>query len=91
MIKVQEAGMTIAEVGRRHSLSPASFYEFKCKDDGMNVSQTHRIKSLEDENGKLKRLLASTMLGNIVLEDLLESTDVTECATGCSTQGNAGS
>lgn len=71
MIKEQEAGMSTAEVCRRHGLSPASFYKFKAKYGGMNVSETHRLKSLEDENGRLKRLLADTMLDNVVLKDLL--------------------
>ena len=53
-----------------HGLSPASFYKFKAKYEGMNVSNTHRLKSLEDENSKLKRLLADTMLDNVVLKDL---------------------
>jgi putative transposase len=70
MIKEQEAGMPTAEVCRRHGLSPASFYKFKAK-YGINVSDTHRLKSLEDENAKLKRLLADTMLDNVVLKDLL--------------------
>jgi putative transposase len=52
-------------------LRPASFYRFKAKYGGMNVSDTHRLKSLEDENAKLKRLLADTMLDNVVLKDLL--------------------
>jgi putative transposase len=71
MIKEQEAGMPTAEVCRRHVLSPASFYKFKSKFGGMNISETHRLKSLEDKNGKLKRLLADTMLDNVVLKDLL--------------------
>ena len=66
MIKEQEAGMPTAEVCRRYGLSPASFYKFKAKYGGMNVSDTHRLKSLEDENAKLKRLLADTMLDNVV-------------------------
>ncbi|MFT5742919.1 MAG: putative transposase [Paracoccaceae bacterium] len=52
MIKEQEAGTPTAEVCRRHGLSPASFYKFKARYGGMNVSDTHRLKSLEDENGK---------------------------------------
>ena len=67
VIKEQEAGVSTAEV----CLSPASFYKFKSKYGGMNVSETHRLKSLEDENGKLKRLLADTILDNVVFEDLL--------------------
>ena len=71
MIKEQEAGMPTAEVCRRHGLSPASFYKFKSKYVGVNLSETHRLKSPEDENGKLKRLLADTMLDNVVLKELL--------------------
>ncbi len=72
LIKGQEAGMPTAEVCRRHGLSPTSFYKFKAKYGGMNVSDTHRLNSLEDENLKLKRLLADTMLDNVVLKDFLE-------------------
>ena len=57
MIKEQEAGMPTAEVCRRHGLSPASFYKFKAKYCGMNISDTHRLKTLEDENAKLKRII----------------------------------
>ena len=71
MIKEQEAGMPTAVVYCRYGLSPASFYKFKAKYGGINVSDTHRRKSLDNENAKLKRLLADTMLGNVVLRDLL--------------------
>ncbi len=50
---------------------PASFYKFKAKYGGMNMSDTHRLKSLEDENARLKRLLADTMLDTVVLKDFL--------------------
>jgi len=70
-IKEQEAGMPTAEVRRRHGLSPATFYKFKSKYGGMEVSEAARLKALEDENAKLKRLLADTMLDNVVLKDLL--------------------
>jgi len=71
MIKEQEAGMPTVEVCRRHGLSPATFYKLKAKLGGMNVSEAARLKALEDENAKLKRLLADTMLDNVVLKDLL--------------------
>lgn len=71
MIKEQEAGMATAEVCRRHGLSPATFYKLKAKYGGMDVSDAQRLTALEDENGKLKRLLADAMLDNIVLKDLL--------------------
>ena len=71
MIKGQEAGMPAAEVCRRHGLSPATFYKFKSRYGGMEVSDAARLKALEDKNAKLKRLLADTMLDNVVLKDLL--------------------
>ena len=71
MIKEQEAGMATAEVCRRHGLSPATFYKLKAKYRGMDVSDAQRLRALEDENGKLKRLLADAMLDNVVLKDLL--------------------
>ncbi len=71
MIKEQEAGMATAEVCRKHGLSPASFYKLKAKYGGMELSDAKRLKQLEDENAKLKRLIADTMLDNVVLKDLL--------------------
>jgi putative transposase len=71
MIKEQEAEMATAEVCRRHGLSPATFYKLKAKYGGMDVSDAKRLKQLEDENAKLKRLLGDTMLDNVVLKDLL--------------------
>ncbi len=71
MIKEQEAGMATAEVCRRHGLSPATFYKLKARYGGMDVSDGRRLRALEDENGKLKRLLAHATLDNIVLKDLL--------------------
>lgn len=71
MIKEQEAGMPTAEVCRKHGLSPDTFYKFKSKYGGMNASDAVRLRTLEDENAKLKRLLADAMLDNTVLKDLL--------------------
>ena len=70
MIKEQEAGMATAEVCRRHGLSPATFYKLKARYGGLELSDAKRLKQLEDENAKLKRLLADTMLDNVVLKDL---------------------
>ena len=61
----------MAEVCRKHGISPASFYKLKAKYGGMDVSDTRRLKQLEDENAKLKRLVADTMLDVVVLKDLL--------------------
>lgn len=71
MVKEQEAGMATAEVCRKHGLSPASFYKLKAKYGGMDLSDAKRLRQLEDENAKLKRLLADAMLDNVVLKDLL--------------------
>ena len=71
MIKEQEAGMPTAEVCRKHGLSPNTFYKFKSKYGGMNASDAVRLRTLEDETTKLKRLLADAMLDNTVLKDLL--------------------
>lgn len=71
MIKEQEAGMPAAELCRRHGLSSATFYKLKARYGGMEVSDAQKLKVLEDENAKLKRLLTDAMLDNIVLKDLL--------------------
>ena len=71
MIKEQEAGLTVAEVCRKHGISHASFYKLKAKYGGMDVSDAQRLKQLEEENAKLKRLVADTMLDVVVLKDLL--------------------
>ena len=71
MIKEQEAGTPTAEVCRKHGLSQGTFYKFKAKYGGMDVSDAVKLRTLEDENAKLKRLLADAMLDNSVLKDLL--------------------
>jgi putative transposase len=71
MIKEQEAGLSTAEVCRKHGLSPATFYKMKAKYGGLEVSDARRLRQLEDENGKLKRLLAESVLDNAILKDLL--------------------
>jgi putative transposase len=71
MIKEQEAGLPTAELCRKHGLSPATFYKLKSKYGGMDLSDANRLKQLEAENAKLKRLVADVMLDNVVLKDLL--------------------
>ena len=71
MIKEQEAGLPTAELCRKHGLSPATFYKLKAKYGGMDLSDARRLKQLEEENAKLKRLVAEVMLDNVVLKDLL--------------------
>ncbi len=62
MIKEQEAGITTAEVCRKHGISPATFYKYKSKFGGMDISDAKKLKALESENVKLKKLLAEQML-----------------------------
>ena len=61
----------MAEVCRKHGISPAIFNKLKAKYGGMDVSDARRLKQLEEENAKLKRLVADTMLDVVVLKDLL--------------------
>ena len=70
ILKEQEAGMATAEVCRRHGISGATFYKWKSKFGGLEVSEAKRLRQLEDENAKLKKLLAEAMLDNAVLKDL---------------------
>ena len=70
MIKEQESGVPVAEVCRKYGISSASFYKYKAKYGGMDVSDARKLKALEDENAKLKKLLAEQMLDNAVLKDI---------------------
>ena len=70
VLKEQEAGMPTADVCRRHGISSATFYKYKAKFGGLDVSEARRLRALEDENAKLKKLLAEAMLDNAVLKDL---------------------
>jgi putative transposase len=66
-----DAGTSTAEVCRRHGISPATFYNWKARFGGMGVSDARRLRQLEEENRKLKQLLAETTLDNHALKDLL--------------------
>ena len=70
ILREQEAGASTADVCRRHGISSATFYKWKAKFGGMDVSEAKRLKALEDENAKLKKLLAETMLDNAILKDV---------------------
>ena len=65
------AGAKCADLCRKHGMSEGTFYAWKAKYSGMTVSEAKRLKALEDENAKLKRLVADVMLDNVVLKDLL--------------------
>ena len=70
ILKEQEAGQRTADVCRRHGIAEGTFYKWKAKYGGLEVSDARRLKVLEEENGRLKKLLAETMLDNAVLRDL---------------------
>jgi len=63
------SGMKTADVCRKHGISEGTFYKYKAKFGGMEVSDARRLKALEDENAKLKKLLAEQMLDNAILKD----------------------
>jgi putative transposase len=71
ILREQEAGASTAEVCRKHGISDATFYKWKARYGGLELSEAKRLRALEDENGKLKRLLAEAMLDNAALKDLL--------------------
>ncbi len=70
ILREQEAGSTTAEVCRKDGISSAAFYKWKTKFGGMDVSDAKRLRALEDENAKLKKLLAEAMLDNAILKDV---------------------
>ena len=70
ILREQEAGVATADVCRKHGISSATFYKWKSKFGGLDVSDARRLKALEDENGKLKKLLAETMLDIAILKDI---------------------
>jgi putative transposase len=71
VLREQEAGSPTAEVCRRHGISEQTFYRWKAKYGGMQVSDAQKLKTLEDENRRLKKLLAESMLDVAALKDLL--------------------
>ena len=71
ILREQEAGRPTAEVCRKHGVSGATFYKWKAKFGGMEVSEAKRLKALEDENRKLKKLLAEQVMDNATLKEML--------------------
>ena len=71
LLKEHEAGTPVADLCRKHGVSDANIYKWKAKFGGMEVSEAKRLETLEDENTKLKRLLADAMLDSAALKDLL--------------------
>ncbi len=70
ILREQESGGKTEEVCRRHGISPAMFYKWKAKFGGMDVSEAVRLRSLEAENGRLKKLLAEAMLDNAMRKEI---------------------
>ena len=70
ILREQEAGARTADVCRKHGVSSATFYKWKAKFGGMDVSDARRLKALEDENARLKKLVADLSLDNAMLKDI---------------------
>ena len=70
ILREQEAGTATADVCRKHGVSSATFYKWKARYGGLDVSDARRLKGLETENAKLKKLLAEAMLDNVMLKDI---------------------
>ena len=71
LLREQEAGAKVADLCRRHGISDATFYNWKAKSGGMHESEAKRLKALEDENARLKKLLVEQMLDAAALRELL--------------------
>ena len=71
VLKEHEAGAKTGDLARKHGISEATFYNWKAKYGGMDVSEAKRLRALEDENAKLKKLLAEQMLDAAALRELL--------------------
>ena len=70
ILRELEAGAATTDVCRKHGISSAIFYKWKAKYGGLEVSDAKRLKALEDENSKLKKLLAEAMLDNAMLKEI---------------------
>ena len=70
VLREQDAGVKTAEVCRRHGISGATFYKWKAKYGGLDVSEARRLRALEAENARLKKLLADAMLDNAMLKEI---------------------
>ena len=71
VLKEHEAGAKTADLCRKHGISEATFYSWKSRFGGLEVSEARRLRTLESENAKLKKLLAEAHLGNAALKDVL--------------------
>lgn len=72
ILKEAESGVPVTELCRKHGMSDASFYTWRRKYGGLDISEARRLKQLEEENRKLKKLLADTLLEKAALEDVVQ-------------------
>jgi putative transposase len=72
VLKEAEAGATALDLCRKHGISDATFYKWRAKFGGMEVSDAKKLRALEDENRRLKQLVADQALDNVILKDLLK-------------------
>jgi len=72
ILKEADSGVPVTELCRKHGMSDVSFYTWRRKYGGMDVSEAKRLRQLEEENRKLKKLLADTMLEKVALEDVIQ-------------------
>ncbi len=72
ILKEPECGLKVTDLCRKHGISDATFYKWRTRYSGLEVSEAERLKALEDENSRLKRLLADAMLDNFAPKELLE-------------------
>ena len=71
ILKEHHAGLSAADLCRKHGISDATFYKWRAKYGGMDVSDARKLKALEEENAKLKRLLAESVMDNATLKEML--------------------
>ena len=83
VLREQEAGAKTAELARKHGISEATLYNWKAKYGGMEMSDAKRLRSLEEENRKLKKLLAESMLDQAALKELLTKRRARRQARSC--------
>ena len=74
ILKQQEAGISTKEIAREHGISEATFYNWKSKYGGMETSDVKRLKELEEENARLKKMYADLAMDNHILKDLFTKT-----------------
>jgi len=75
ILQQHDAGLTIKDISRKHGISEQTFYRWRSKYGGLAPSEIRRLKQLEDENGRLKRLVADLTLDKQILQDVLRKKD----------------